>query len=158
MSNGQPQPWASSLAGAAAFKAASNLPQLRCLHERPSPQTGERICHGLSYYSPDGVLQISDRSLHLRGRKTHLSAENKYWFQTVSRDTKLAMVSQFLGFMLDAFDMALVLLMAPILTKVFISGTGSAAWQYIVIVLSYSITIPRSTMSRKSRCRLANRS
>jgi MFS family permease len=51
------------------------------------------------------------------------------------------MISQFLGFMLDAYDMALVLIMAPILVKVFISPKGSAAWQYIVIVFSYSITM-----------------
>jgi len=50
------------------------------------------------------------------------------------------MISQFLGFMLDAYDMALVLIMAPILVKVFISPKGSAAWQYIVIVFTYSIT------------------
>jgi MFS family permease len=53
----------------------------------------------------------------------------------------MAMFSQFLGFMLDAYDMALVLIMAPILVKVFISPKGSAAWQYIVIVFSYSITM-----------------
>ena len=70
-----------------------------------------------------------------------MSVEKKFWFQVVSRDTKLAMVSQFLGFMLDAYDMALVLVMAPILTKVFTSPAGSGAWQYIVIVLTYSITM-----------------
>jgi MHS family proline/betaine transporter-like MFS transporter len=55
--------------------------------------------------------------------------------------TKLAMVSQFLGFMLDAFDMALVIVMAPILVKVFSSPGGSEAWRYISIVLTYSITM-----------------
>jgi MFS family permease len=70
-----------------------------------------------------------------------MSGEKKYWFQNVSKDTKLAMVSQFLGFMLDAYDMALVLVMAPILTKIFVSPKGSEAWQYIVIVLTYSITM-----------------
>jgi MFS family permease len=53
----------------------------------------------------------------------------------------MAMISQFLGFMLDAYDMALVLVMAPILVKVFISPSGSAAWQYIIIVFTYSITM-----------------
>ena len=52
--------------------------------------------------------------------------------QRLSNDAKMAMISQFLGFMLDAYDMALVLVMAPILVKVFISPKGSAAWQYIV--------------------------
>jgi MFS family permease len=61
--------------------------------------------------------------------------------QLLSQDAKMAMISQFLGFMLDAYDMALVLIMAPILVKVFISPKGSAAWQYIVIVFTYSITM-----------------
>ncbi|MGA3175649.1 MAG: MFS transporter [Syntrophorhabdales bacterium] len=59
----------------------------------------------------------------------------------LSRDTKMAMVSQFLGFGLDAYDMALVLVMAPILVKVFASPKGSEAWQYITVVLTYSITM-----------------
>jgi hypothetical protein len=48
--------------------------------------------------------------------------------QQSSRQTKMAMASQFLGFMLDAYDMALVLVMAPILVRVFVSPKGSAAW------------------------------
>ena len=63
------------------------------------------------------------------------------WVRLLSKDAKLAMVSQFLGFMLDAYDMAMVLVMAPILTKIFVSPKGSEAWQYIVIVLTYSITM-----------------
>ena len=51
------------------------------------------------------------------------------------------MTSQFLGFMLDAYDMALVLVMAPILVDVFVSPKGSAAWQYVVVVFTYSITM-----------------
>jgi len=31
--------------------------------------------------------------------------------------------------------------MAPILVKIFVSPKGSSAWQYIVIVLTYSITM-----------------
>ena len=58
-----------------------------------------------------------------------------------NRDTRMAMISQFLGFMLDAYDMALVLVMAPILVKVFSLPGGSAAWQYITIVFTYSITM-----------------
>ena len=53
----------------------------------------------------------------------------------------MAMISQFLGFMLDAYDMALVLVMAPILVKVFSPPGGTAAWQYITIVFTYSITM-----------------
>jgi len=61
--------------------------------------------------------------------------------QQLSKQTKMAMTSQFLGFMLDAYDMAMVLVMAPILVKVFLSPKGSVAWQYIVIVFTYSITM-----------------
>jgi MHS family proline/betaine transporter-like MFS transporter len=59
----------------------------------------------------------------------------------LTKDSKMAMASQFLGFMLDAYDMALVLVMAPILVKLFSSPKGSEAWQYITIVLTYSITM-----------------
>ncbi|MBF0530526.1 MAG: MFS transporter, partial [Deltaproteobacteria bacterium] len=61
--------------------------------------------------------------------------------QPLPKETKLAMISQFLGFMLDAYDMALVLIMAPILTKLFAPPTGSEAWQYLSIVILYSITM-----------------
>jgi len=37
--------------------------------------------------------------------------------QQLSKDTKMAMSSQFLGFMLDAYDMAMVIVMAPILGR-----------------------------------------
>ena len=60
---------------------------------------------------------------------------------TLSKDTKMAMTSQFLGFMLDAYDMAMVIVMAPILGKIFISPKGSQLWQYIAVVLGYSITM-----------------
>src|SRR5512136_2443827 len=59
----------------------------------------------------------------------------------LSRETRLAVFSQFIGFMLDAYDMALVLVMAPILVKLFSPGKGGEAWQYITIVLTYSITM-----------------
>ncbi len=59
----------------------------------------------------------------------------------ITRDAKQAMLSQFLGFGLDAYDMALVIVMAPILTKVFASPGQSGAWQYLTVVLFYSITM-----------------
>jgi MFS family permease len=59
----------------------------------------------------------------------------------LSKNTKMVMGSQFLGFMLDAYDMAIVLVMAPILVKMFSSPTGSEAWRYITIVFTYSITM-----------------
>ncbi len=61
--------------------------------------------------------------------------------QSLSKQTKMAMTSQFLGFMLDAYDMAMVIVMAPILGKIFISPKGSQLWQYIAVVLGYSITM-----------------
>lgn len=62
-------------------------------------------------------------------------------YRSLPKETKLAMISQFLGFMLDAYDMALVLIMSPILIKLFAHPTGSAAWQYLSIVILYSITM-----------------
>jgi len=47
--------------------------------------------------------------------------------QPLSNDTKKAMFSQFLGFGLDAYDMAMVVVLAPILTKLFIAPGGSVA-------------------------------
>jgi len=61
--------------------------------------------------------------------------------QPLSKDTKKAMFSQFLGFGLDAYDMAMVVVMAPILTKLFIAPGGSLAWQYTKVLLLYSITM-----------------
>jgi MFS family permease len=52
-----------------------------------------------------------------------------------------AMWGQWFGFMLDSYDMGLIVVMAPILTKIFTSGKGSAAWQYTVILLTYSMTM-----------------
>jgi MHS family proline/betaine transporter-like MFS transporter len=59
----------------------------------------------------------------------------------LSQDTKKAMFSQFLGFGLDAYDMAMVVVLAPILTKLFIAPGGSLAWQYTKVLLLYSITM-----------------
>ena len=42
--------------------------------------------------------------------------------EQLSKQTRMAMMSQFLGFMLDAYDMGLVLVMAPILVKIFVSS------------------------------------
>lgn len=69
---------------------------------------------------------------------TQLVANQK---QALSPDAKKAMLSQFLGFGLDAYDMAMVVVMAPILTKLFVAPGGSVAWQYTKILLLYSITM-----------------
>ncbi len=59
----------------------------------------------------------------------------------LTKGARRAMLSQFLGFGLDAYDMALVLVMAPVLTKHFAEPNQSAAGQYLSIVLFYSITM-----------------
>ena len=59
----------------------------------------------------------------------------------LSKQTKLAMISQYIGYSLDAYDMALLMVMAPILANVFTSPKGSAAWQYVTVVLTYSISL-----------------
>jgi MFS family permease len=59
----------------------------------------------------------------------------------LTKDAKRAMISQFLGFGMDSYDMALVLVMAPLLTKMFASPAQSAVWQYLTVVLFYSITM-----------------
>jgi MFS family permease len=59
----------------------------------------------------------------------------------LSRDTKMAMISQYIGYALDAYDMALLMVMAPILVHIFTSPKGSAAWQYVTVVLTYSISL-----------------
>lgn len=67
--------------------------------------------------------------------------EHEQFGQTFSPDAKRAMISQFLGFGLDAYDMALVIVLAPLLTKVFASPTHSEAWQYLSVAIFYSITM-----------------
>ena len=61
--------------------------------------------------------------------------------QQLSKDTKMAMTSQFLGFMLDAYDMALVLVMAPILGKFLFhpraAQPGNTLSSYLLIPLRW---------------------
>jgi len=70
-----------------------------------------------------------------------MAAEKRMTIKELPKSTRLAMVSQFLGFGLDAYDMGLVLVMAPILTKLFAPPKGDPAWEYISIVFLYSITM-----------------
>ncbi len=70
-----------------------------------------------------------------------MAAEKRMMMRDLNKHTKMAMVSQFLGFMLDAYDMALVLVMAPIFTKLFAKPGGSAVWKYTCIVFLYSATM-----------------
>jgi MFS family permease len=60
----------------------------------------------------------------------------------MTREGKLAMISQFLGFGMDAYDMGLVIILAPVLTHVFVPPSKAGlAWQYVMILLTYSITM-----------------
>jgi len=70
-----------------------------------------------------------------------MAAERKMTMKELPKSTRMAMVSQFLGFGLDAYDMGLVLVMAPILAKLFAAPKGDPAWAYISIVILYSITM-----------------
>jgi len=62
-------------------------------------------------------------------------------FPGMTKEGKLAMISQFLGFGMDAYDLELVIVLAPVLTHVFASPTQGLAWQYVTILLTYSITM-----------------
>ena len=64
-----------------------------------------------------------------------------FGFPGLGKEGKLAMISQFLGFGMDSYDMGLVIVLAPVLTHVFTAPTGSLAWQYVTILLTYSITM-----------------
>lgn len=57
------------------------------------------------------------------------------------RNTKMATLSQFSGLMLAAYNMALLIVMAPILAKLFAPPTGDPEWEYISIIFLGSITM-----------------
>jgi len=59
----------------------------------------------------------------------------------MSTDAKRAMFSQFIGLGLDMYDMAVLIVMAPLLTKVFALHDASLAWQYLEVVFLYSIAM-----------------
>ncbi|MEM1630039.1 MAG: MFS transporter, partial [Saccharolobus sp.] len=57
-----------------------------------------------------------------------------------SLDTGKAVVSQFVGFLLDSYDLTMILSIAPILAKVLLPPTTSLIATFNII-LSYSLTI-----------------
>ncbi len=59
----------------------------------------------------------------------------------MSKDAKRAMFGQFIGFGLDTYDMATLIVMAPLLTKVFALHDASVAWKYLQIVFLFSISM-----------------
>lgn len=61
--------------------------------------------------------------------------------EKMTSDAKRAMWSQFLGFGMDAYDMAMVIVLAPILAKIFASPKLSEAWQFLMVALLYAVTM-----------------
>ena len=59
----------------------------------------------------------------------------------LSADARRAMWSQFLGFGMDAYDMAMVVVLAPLLSRIFAFPTLSPAGQFLMTALLYSVTM-----------------
>jgi MFS family permease len=63
-------------------------------------------------------------------------AEEKF-----SKDAKRAAIFQFLGFSMDAYDMAMVIVLSPVLAKIFTAKNISEAWQFLAIAFLYAVTM-----------------
>jgi len=61
--------------------------------------------------------------------------------EKISSDAKRAMWSQFLGFGMDAYDMAMVIVLAPVLSKIFASPKLNEAWQFLMVAFLYAVTM-----------------
>jgi MFS family permease len=61
--------------------------------------------------------------------------------EKMTSDAKRAMWSQFLGFGMDAYDMAMVIVLSPVLAKIFASKNIPEAWQFLAIALLYAVTM-----------------
>jgi MHS family proline/betaine transporter-like MFS transporter len=61
--------------------------------------------------------------------------------EKITRDAKRAMWTQFLGYGLDAYDMAMVIVLAPVLSKIFTSPKLSEAGQFLMVALLYAVTL-----------------
>jgi MHS family proline/betaine transporter-like MFS transporter len=66
---------------------------------------------------------------------------NKMAEEKMSGDAKRAMWSQFLGFGMDAYDMAMVVVLAPVLSKIFASKNIPEAWQFLAVAFLYAVTM-----------------
>ena len=53
--------------------------------------------------------------------------------EKLSSDGRKAMWSQFLGFGMDAYDMAMVIVLSPLLAKIFADKNLPEAWQFLAI-------------------------
>ncbi len=65
------------------------------------------------------------------------AAEKKMTMRQLNKYTERAVVSPFLGFTIDAYDMAPVVVMAPILTKLFCTS----AWRPVLRVYSHRFSV-----------------
>ena len=61
--------------------------------------------------------------------------------EKLSIDAKRAMWAQFLGYGLDAYDMAMVIVLAPVLSKIFTSPKLSEAGQFLMVAILYAVTL-----------------
>ena len=61
--------------------------------------------------------------------------------EKLSTDAKRAMWAQFLGYGLDAYDMAMVIVLAPVLSKIFTSPKLSEAGQFLMVACLYAVTL-----------------
>lgn len=61
--------------------------------------------------------------------------------EKMSRDAKRAMWSQFLGFGMDAYDMSMVIVLSPLLAKIFTGKNLPEAWQFLAVAFLYAITM-----------------
>jgi len=61
--------------------------------------------------------------------------------ERMSGYAKRAMWSQFLGFGMDAYDMAMVIVLSPVLAKIFAGKNLPEAWQFLSIAFLYAITM-----------------
>ncbi len=61
--------------------------------------------------------------------------------EKLTRDAKRAMWSQFLGYGMDAYDMAMVIVLAPVLSGIFASPKLSQAGQFLMVALLYAVTL-----------------
>jgi MFS transporter, MHS family, proline/betaine transporter len=61
--------------------------------------------------------------------------------EKMTGDAKRAMWSQFLGFGMDAYDMAMVIVLSPLLAKIFADKNLPEAWQFLAIAFLYAVTM-----------------
>jgi MFS family permease len=61
--------------------------------------------------------------------------------EKISQDAKRAAIFQFLGFGMDAYDMAMIIVLAPVLANIFTAKNMPLAWQFLAIAFLYAVTM-----------------